>query len=138
MERRRPLRLGVLGDQRTLSARDLGRLYGVSEQKLRRVLRVHAKWLPRDFFAAATIRTPIRSRRGGRTPGPLAFTGAGVVMLAFLIDTPQARRARIGLCRSLVRGVQAEAAAAAVLTHCRVLARGEMGRVDRLLVHIDP
>lgn len=91
---------------------DLAAIYGVQTKQLNQQVRRNAGRFPGDFVfrltteEASNLRAQIAtssSRWGGRRYEPLVFTEHGAVMLAAVLNSPQAVQASVVIARAFVR-----------------------------------
>lgn len=97
-------------NQRVLLDSDLAELYGVSTKRLNEQVRRNRDRFPADFIFEldanewANLKSQFAtSSWGGRRSLPLAFTEHGAIMVASVLNSPQAVEASVYVVRAFVR-----------------------------------
>lgn len=102
----------VVRGQKVMLDSDLAEVYGVSTKRLNEQVRRNLDRFPQDFMFRLTaeeddsLRSQIATSnigRGGRRYLPYAFTEHGAVMLASVLNSPQAVEASIFVVRAFIR-----------------------------------
>jgi hypothetical protein len=105
--------ISVLRGQRVLFASDLATLYGVTTKRLNEQVRRNISRFPPDFLIQLTAEEAHSSRsqnatlKSGRGHNlkylPLAFTEHGAIMVATILNSPQAAEMSVHVVRSFVK-----------------------------------
>jgi hypothetical protein len=105
-------RIHQIRGQKIMLDSDLASLYGVTTKRLNEQVRRNLSRFPSDFMFRLTVseaedlRSQIatsRSGHGGRRHLPFAFTEHGAVMLASVLNSPQAVETSVFVVRAFVK-----------------------------------